>query len=80
MQEMKKHYPAVQFVSGTRFVENEKVSTAGGLTSGIDLALHVVERYYGRKIAQATADFLEYKGELCKNPQYGEIKEVAAKN
>jgi len=80
MQEMQKHYPAVQFVSGTRFVENEKVSTAGGLTSGIDLALHVVERYYGRKIAQATADFLEYKGELWKNPQYGEIKEVAAKN
>ena len=79
MQEMQGHYPAVQFVSGTRFVENEKVSTAGGLTSGIDLALHVVERYYGRKIAQATADFLEYKGELWKNPQYGEIKEVAAK-
>lgn len=80
MQEMQKHYPAVQFVSGTRFVENEKVSTAGGLTSGTDLALHVVERYYGRKIAQATADFLEYKGELWKNPQYAEIKEVTAKD
>jgi transcriptional regulator GlxA family with amidase domain len=80
MQDMKKHYPSVEFVSGTRFVENEKVSTAGGLTSGIDLALHVVERYYGRKIAQATADYLEYKGELWKNPQYGEIKDVTAKN
>jgi len=47
---------SVQFVSGTRFVENDNVSTAGGLSSGIDLALHVVERYYGRAIAQATAD------------------------
>ena len=32
--------------------------------SRIDLALHVVERYYGREVAQATADFMEYKGEL----------------
>jgi transcriptional regulator GlxA family with amidase domain len=79
-QEMQKEYPAVQFVSGTRFVENDKVSTAGGLSSGIDLALHVVERYYGRAIAQATADYMEYKGELWKNPQYGEIKAVSAKN
>jgi len=80
LQQLQKEYPAVQFVSGTRFVENDKVSTAGGLSSGIDLALHVVERYYGREIAQATADYMEYKGELWKNPQYGEIKAVSAKN
>jgi len=80
LQHLQKEYPAVQFVSGTRFVENDKVSTAGGLSSGIDLALHVVERYYGRAIAQATADYMEYKGELWKNPQYGEIKAVSAKN
>lgn len=80
LQEMQGKYPSVQFVSGTRFVENDKVSTAGGLSSGIDLALHVVERYYGRPIAQATADYMEYKGELWKNPQYDEVKQVSAKN
>jgi transcriptional regulator GlxA family with amidase domain len=78
LQEMQAKYPSVGFVSGTRFVENDKVSTAGGLTSGIDLALHVVERYYGHEIAQATADYLEYTGQLWKNPQYGEVKSVAA--
>jgi len=77
-QQMQKNYPAVHFVSGTRFVENGKVATAGGLTSGIDLALHVIERYYGREMAEATADYLEYKGELWKNPQYGEVKPVIA--
>jgi len=71
---------SVQFVSGTRFVENDNVSTAGGLSSGIDLALHVVERYYGRAIAQATADYMEYKGELWKNPQYREVTQVSAKD
>lgn len=80
LEEMQSKYASVQFVSGTRFVENDKVSTAGGLSSGIDLALHVVERYYGRPIAQATADYMEYKGELWKNPQYAEVKQVSAKN
>lgn len=79
LQEMQAKYPNVQFVNGTRFVENDKVSTAGGLSSGIDLALHVVERYYGREIAQATADYMEYKGELWKNPQYAEVHAVSVK-
>jgi len=38
------------------------------LTSGIDLALHVVERYFGRKVAEDTATWLEYQGQGWKNP------------
>jgi transcriptional regulator GlxA family with amidase domain len=76
LQTFQKRFPSVHFVSGTRFVENEKVSTAGGLTSGIDLALHVVERYYGREVAQSAADFMEYRSELWKNPDLGDIKAV----
>jgi len=76
--EMQKTYPAVHFVSGSRFVENGKIATAGGLTSGIDLALHVVERYYGREVAQVTADYLEYGGELWKSPEFGQVKAVVA--
>jgi transcriptional regulator GlxA family with amidase domain len=54
-------FPDVQLKRGVRFVENDKISTAGGLTSGIDLALHVVERYYGPDVAQQTAAFLEHE-------------------
>lgn len=75
---MQKQYPAVRFVSGTRFVENGKLATAGGLTSGIDLSLHIVERYYGRETAQSTANFLEYGGELWNSPEFGEVKPVVA--
>jgi transcriptional regulator GlxA family with amidase domain len=46
---------------GLRFVEGEKISTAGGLSSGIDLALRVVDRYFGRDVAQATATYMEYQ-------------------
>lgn len=54
-------YPDVHVRKGLRFVENEKISTAGGLTSGIDLALHVVERYFGRPAAERTAAYMEYQ-------------------
>ncbi len=55
-------YPKVKLERGVRFVENDRISSAGGLSSGIDLALHVVERYFGRKVAQQTADYMEYEG------------------
>jgi transcriptional regulator GlxA family with amidase domain len=56
-----KQYPDIRVKTGLRFVEGEKISTAGGLTSGIDLALRVVERYYGREVAQTTAIYMEYQ-------------------
>jgi transcriptional regulator GlxA family with amidase domain len=45
-----------------RFVEGPTVSTSAGVTAGIDLALHVVERYFGRERALAAAQVLEYQG------------------
>ncbi|MEE9141798.1 MAG: DJ-1/PfpI family protein [Gammaproteobacteria bacterium] len=59
-------FPEIELQRGSRFVENERISTAGGLTSGIDLALHVVERYFGRDVAQWTADYMEYQSDSWK--------------
>jgi transcriptional regulator GlxA family with amidase domain len=56
-----KQFPRVKLVRGTRFVDNGKFMSAGGLTSGIDAALHVVQRYYGPAIAQQVADYMEYQ-------------------
>ena len=61
-------FPDVQLKRGARFVENGNLATAGGLSSGIDLALRVVERYYGREVARKTAYDLEYQGEGWMNP------------
>src|SRR5262249_52142319 len=44
-----KPFREVKWVGGMRFVEGRKVSTGGVLTAGIDLALRVVERYFGRE-------------------------------
>jgi transcriptional regulator GlxA family with amidase domain len=56
-----KDYPAIDLRRGVRFVENEKVSTSGGETCGIDLSLRVVARYFGRQVAETTAAFIEYQ-------------------
>jgi putative intracellular protease/amidase/YHS domain-containing protein len=62
-------YPKVNLVRGVRYTEDGTVATSGGLTSGIDLALRVVERYYGRAVAQQTALNLEYQGNGWMYPQ-----------
>lgn len=63
---------------GARFVESGNIATAGGLTSGIDLALHIVERYFGRKAAEDTAYGLEYQGKGWTNPASNAIYLQAA--
>jgi transcriptional regulator GlxA family with amidase domain len=52
-------FPDVTLRRGVRFVDDGNISTAGGLTTGIDLALHVVERYFGRSVAQQAASLME---------------------
>jgi transcriptional regulator GlxA family with amidase domain len=61
LDKLERQFPDIQVKRGVRFVEGEKISTAGGLTSGTDLALRVVERYFGRDIAQTTATYMEYQ-------------------
>jgi transcriptional regulator GlxA family with amidase domain len=53
-------FPDVALQRGLRFVDNGRIATAGGLTSGIDMALHVVARYFGDEVATATAGYMEH--------------------
>lgn len=56
-------FPKVKLVESVRYVQaSPTLFSAGGLSSGIDLALHVVDEYYGEAVAQRTADYMEYQG------------------
>jgi len=66
-------FPKIELKRGARFVENGNLATAGGLSSGIDLALRVVERYYGRDVAQKTAYNMEYQGQGWMNADSNQI-------
>jgi len=56
-------FPDVELRRGQRFVDNGRIASSGGLTSGIDLALHIVARYHGVEAAAATAAYMEYKSD-----------------
>lgn len=66
-------FPDIQLKRGMRFVDVGNLATAAGLSSGIDLALHVVERYFGRAVATSTAYELEYQGQGWMDPNSNQI-------
>src|SRR5712692_8640988 len=70
-------FPDIHLKRGARFVEDGNLASAGGLSSGIDLALRVVERYYGRDIAQKTAYTMEYQGQGWMNADSNQIYAAA---
>ena len=52
--------PKAHVVTNQRFVDNGKIITTAGLSSGIDGALHLIEKIAGRGRAQEVALNLEY--------------------
>ena len=80
LQRLANQYPRIAVRRSVRYVESDPlILTAGGLSSGIDSALHVVQLYYGPQVAQATADYMEYQGQGWKtNVGAGEPTEVPA--
>src|SRR5690606_5930646 len=62
-------FPNIKLERDKRFVDHGKVATSAGLSAGIDLALHVVSRYFGVETAAQTARTLEYPSDGWRSPQ-----------
>ena len=52
---MAEQFPRIHVVDDQRYVDNGRIITTAGLSSGIDGALHVIERLDGRGAARAVA-------------------------
>lgn len=57
---MRTSFPSVTVEYEQHVVEDGRVVTSAGISSGIDMALKVVARYHGESIARATAKHMEY--------------------
>ena len=57
---MREGYPAIEVVEHARFVDTGHVVTAAGVSAGIDMALHLIERLCGRDLAERVAHYMEY--------------------
>lgn len=61
--EFQQRFPRVHFVPDQAYVHSgPRVFTAGGETSGMELALHIIELYFDHATAVRTARYMEYRG------------------
>jgi transcriptional regulator GlxA family with amidase domain len=60
LDDFAKQHPGIRLLKNQRFVENGKIMTTGGLSSGIEGGLRVVERYYGADAKTKVANYMEY--------------------
>jgi len=60
IDDLKTEAPKTRVVSDQRFVDNGRIITTAGLSSGIDGALHVLSEMLGKGRAQAVALNMEY--------------------
>jgi transcriptional regulator GlxA family with amidase domain len=51
-------YPSLEVESDRIFLQDDYIWTSGGITSGIDLALALVEEDWGREVALSTAQYM----------------------
>lgn len=60
MARMRERFPDIELRAGVRWVDEGGVVTSAGVSAGIDMALHVVERLFGQETADLTAHWLQY--------------------
>jgi transcriptional regulator GlxA family with amidase domain len=60
LSELQTLFPLVNVVDGRRWVDEGPVVTSAGISAGIDMSLHLVERLAGRDLALRTARQMDF--------------------
>jgi transcriptional regulator GlxA family with amidase domain len=50
----------VEVIRKIKFVDEGKIITSGGVSAGINMSFHILERLFGSEIAKETARRMEY--------------------
>jgi transcriptional regulator GlxA family with amidase domain len=58
--ELRRLHPELEVVEGVRWVDAGDRVTSGGISAGIDMSLHLVERLAGPQLAERTARQMEF--------------------
>jgi len=59
--EFKEAFPDIELIEDKRYVEHEKIITAGGISAGIDMSLYVVEQLLGEEKLALTLEEMEWQ-------------------
>lgn len=63
IKDFQEKYPDTRVIKNVRYVQDKDIMTTGGITSGIDGALYLIEQLDGPEIAQHVADIMVYNRE-----------------
>lgn len=63
VESMRETYESISVQADTRYVDQGRIITSAGISAGIDMSLHVVERLHGPEAAAWTARRMEYDWE-----------------
>ena len=58
--DLRQRFPALDVQEKIRWVEDGNRLTSAGISAGIDMSLHLVERLHGRELADKTARQMDY--------------------
>lgn len=62
-QALQQAYPALHVDATQRWIDQGRLVTSAGISAGIDMSLHLVQRIAGTALAQATARQMDYRWE-----------------
>ena len=61
--DLRHDFPALHVIDCARWLSVGMIVTSGGISAGIDMSLHLVERLAGRELALKTARQMDYRWE-----------------
>jgi len=59
--ELRERFPSLDVREDVRWVDNGRIVTSAGISAGIDMSLHLVERLAGLELAERTARQMDYE-------------------
>ena len=60
LEELQRRFPDLDVEDNVRYIAQSATATSAGVSAGIDLSLHLVERYAGINVAETTARIMDY--------------------
>lgn len=61
IERMREMFPSIEVQENVRWVDDGAVVSSAGVSAGIDMSLHVIERLAGRAAAENSARLMEYE-------------------
>jgi transcriptional regulator GlxA family with amidase domain len=60
INDLQNNYPNLKVLSNKRWIDEGNIVTSGGISAGIDMSLHLIDKLYGEQLAIKTAKQMEF--------------------